>query len=250
MNVIDTLEYMGDRLQVCMVVGSVPKDKSGDISIIYANGPAAALFGYASAKQLTGMDVRTLMPPDISKDHRGFVSSYVERANGGAISRSSIMGSWRELTAIRKDGAPVPVSANVADIRNSEERYFVALFKDRTDEVRREAELVEAIETAEKLREQADDLREEAEKARKLAEDGALKQKRLAGQINLLRQIFGGTMALVVMLGVLVVASWLVGTTDKDALSMIERVLLVLTGILGSAMSSVFDSRHVSKGDD
>lgn len=51
-------------------------------------------------------------------------------------------------------------------------------------------------------------------------------------------------MGLVVMLGVLVVASWLTGTTDKDALSMIERVLLVLTGILGSAMASVFDSRN------
>lgn len=250
MNVLETLEYMGDRLQICMVIGSVPKDKSGDISIIYANGPSAALFGYASSKQLVGMDVRTLMPSDISKDHRGFVSSYVEKANGGTISRSSIMGSWRELQAVRKDGSHVHVAANVADIRNSEERYFVAVFKDRTDAVKREAELTAALEKADKLREQSDVLRAEAEEARKQAEDGMLKQKRLTGQINLLRQIFGGTMALVVMLGVLVVASWLVGTTDKDALSMIERVLLVLTGILGSAMSSVFDSRHVSKDSD
>jgi PAS domain S-box-containing protein len=241
---------MGDRLQVCMVVGSVPTDRSGDISIIYANGPMASLFGYASSKQLVGMDVRTLMPPDISKDHRSFVGSYVEKANGGTISRSSIMGSWRELVAVRKDGSPVHVAANVADIRNSEERYFVALFKDRTDAVQKEHDLRAALKKADELRAKAEKLKADAEVARKQAEDGMLKQKRLTGQINLLRQIFGGTMALVVMLGVLVVASWLVGTTDKDALSMIERVLLVLTGILGSAMSSVFDSRHVSKGED
>jgi hypothetical protein len=59
-----------------------------------------------------------------------------------------------------------------------------------------------------------------------------------------LRQLFQGTIGLVVMLGIMVVASWFTGTTDKEALSMIERILLVLTGILGSAVASVFDSRN------
>ena len=93
----------------------------------------------------------------------------------------------------------------------------------------------------------ADQMRTEAEQARRAAEDGLLRQRRLSGQITLLRQIFAGTIALVVMLGVLVVAQWATGVSDPDGLAMVERVLLVLTGILGSAMASVFDSRH--RGD-
>jgi hypothetical protein len=50
------------------------------------------------------------------------------------------------------------------------------------------------------------------------------------------------------MLGALLVAQWATGITDPDGLAMVERVLLVLTGILGSAMASVFDSRNRGDG--
>lgn len=51
------------------------------------------------------------------------------------------------------------------------------------------------------------------------------------------------------MLGLLIITSWITGNNEaKDSLAMIERVLLVLTGILGSAMASVFDSRIGGKG--
>ena len=243
MRVIETLEQMGNRLQVALIVGSVPVDGSGDIQIIYGNGPAAAMFGFPSAMSMEGMDVRSLMPKDIAVDHRRFVGRYVDQANGGSVRQSSIMGNWRSLDAVRKDGSTVPVQANVADIRNSEERYFVAIFRDRTEEVKREQELEEASAKMKAALEEAQEARRDAEDAKKQAEESLYKQKRLSGQISLLRQIYGGTIGLVVLLGVLVVASWITGTTDKDALSMIERVLLVLTGILGSAMASVFDSK-------
>ena len=108
---------------------------------------------------------------------------------------------------------------------------------DRSDDVEREAKLAEAVSCAETSMKSAED-------ARKAAEDGLLKQKRLSGQITLLRQIFGGTVGLIALLGVLIVAQWVTGTSDPEGLAMIERVLLVLTGILGSAMASVFDSRN------
>jgi hypothetical protein len=147
------------------------------------------------------------------------------------------MGSWRAVTGVKADGKPAHVYANVCDVRNEAERYFLAFFMDRSDDVAREAALAEAVK-------QAEELREQAEAAKALAETGLLKQKRLSGQITLLRQIFGGTVGLITMLGVLIVAQWVTGTTDPDGLAMIERVLLVLTGILGSAMASVFDSRN------
>jgi len=248
MRVIETLEQVAERLQIAMVVGSVPVDGSGHIQVIYANAPAAGLFGFAGGRSMVGLDVRELMPEEHARDHRVRVGDYVARANGGSRLASGIMGSWRSLEARRRDGSMVPVAANVADIRNSEERYFVAIFRDRSEDVRREAALSAAVSEAQQLAEEAETARTEAEAARASAEDGLLRQQRLSGQVTLLRQIFTGTILLVVMLGALLVAQWATGITDPDGLAMVERVLLVLTGILGSAMASVFDSRNRGDG--
>ncbi len=245
MNVQETLTYLADRVQIAIVIGSVPTDGSGNIEILHANSPASSLFGYSGPPSMKGLDVRSLMPPEIAKDHRGHVGGYVERANGGKVRSSSIMGSWRKVQAVRYDGSRVSVEANVCDIRNSEERYFVAFFKDRTEIEAEMQRADEAVKLAEEAREKAEKLAKEAETARVLAEEGALKQQRLSGQVTLLRQIFTGTMGLVVMLGLLVVAQWSTGS-EGEGLSMIKDVLLVLTGILGSAMASVFDSRGKS----
>ena len=249
MNVRDAFEAFGNRVPFPLVIGSVPVDGSGDISILYANGPSASLFGFPSPLSMNGLDVRSLMPSDIAADHRKFVGGYVDRANGGSVRVGSIMGSWRNLDGVRRDGSTVAVAANVADIRNSAERYFVAVFRDRSDEIRRERALAEAVSEAQRLAEDAEKARAEAEAARDRAEANELRQQRLSSQVALLRQIFAGTILLVVMLGVLVVAQWATGTTDPDGLAMVERVLLVLTGILGSAMASVFDSRNAVRDD-
>ena len=237
MDVIDTLRQVADRLQVGMMIGSVPGDGSGHIELLHANPVAAMIFGYPSPDALKGADVRTLMPQTIARDHRDNVAAYVKRANGGGIRQSSVMGQWRSLEAVRMDGSRVPVSVNVADVRNTAERYFVAIVRDRSESVAREAELAQAVEEARRLA-------EEAEEARTAAEDGLLRQKRLSGQISLLKQIYTGTIGLVVLLGVLTVASWATGAKDPDSLAMFERVLLVLTGMLGSALAAVFDTRR------
>lgn len=248
MRVIETLQQVADRLQVAMIVGSVPTDGSGDIRVLHANAPAAALFAFPGGQAMRGLDVRELMPADHAREHRARVGDYVQRANGGSRLASGIMGSWRSLDARRRDGSLVAVQANVADIRNSEERYFVAIFRDRSEDLRREQALAEAVAAAQALADEAEKARDEADAARKRADDNLLRQKRLTGQITLLQRIFTGTILLVVMLGVLVVAQWATGTSDPDGLAMVERVLLVLTGILGSAMASVFDSRNRVEG--
>jgi len=241
-NVRETIEYLSERVQIAIVIGSVPTDGSGNIDILHANGPAAVLFGFPSPDTMRGMDVRSLMPSDISRDHRGHVGGYVERANGGKIKKTGIMGSWRQLKAVRADGSQVSVEANVCDLRNNEERYFVAFFKDRTEIEAQIAKAEAATLEAHEATAEAERLTKVAEEARAAAEDGLLRQQRLSGQVTLLRQIFGRTVGLVVMLGLLVVAQWSTGS-EGEGLSMIKDVLLVLTGILGSAMASVFDSR-------
>lgn len=236
MTVLETIQMMGERLQVAMVVCEFPSGKSGDLKVLYANSPAAYLFAYRSVNDLIGADVRSLMPSSVAKDHSRNVQDYADR--GSTVRQGSIMGSWRDLEGVRADGSTISLQANVADIENSEERYFVAIFRDRTFEVEREMALKENVE-------ELASLREAAEAAKSKAENALLKEKKLTGQITLLRQIFTGTVGLVAMLGVLIIASWVTGNQEnnKDSLAMIERVLLVLTGILGSAMASVFDSK-------
>lgn len=245
MKVIETLEMMGNRLQIAIVVCDYPTDQSGDLRVRYANGPAATLFGYGHMEMI-GVDVRALMPEHISSSHRSYVNNYKESVESASGARASgIMGSWRKLDAKKKDGTLIPLRANVADIKNSEERYFVAVFADRSGEVAREAALQESVDRNAKVIAELEELKRAADEAKMKAEESLLQEKKLTGQITLLRQIFTGTVGLITMLGVLIITSWVTGNNEaKDSLAMIERVLLVLTGILGSAMASVFDSRN------
>lgn len=68
-------------------------------------------------------------------------------------------------------------------------------------------------------------------------------------KVTILRIIFIGISSLMGYLGVLVLTNWYIpGSADNDGIGasyfqMAKDILLVLTGILGSAMASVFDSR-------
>ena len=245
MKVIEILEMMGDRLQIAIVVCDYPQEEgNGDLFIRYANLPASMMFGYLH-QEMVGLDVRNLMPSNISDNHRGYVKGYKGATNG---KRHGIMGSWRNLEAVKKDGSVVPVKANVADIKNSEERYFVAVFADRSEELKTHSELEQIIEENKATLLELEEMRKKAEEDKSKAEYALLQEKKLTGQITLLRQLFNGTVGLVTMLGLLIITSWITGNNEaKDSLAMIERVLLVLTGILGSAMASVFDSRNGGK---
>jgi len=97
------------------------------------------------------------------------------------------------------------------------------------------------------LEEEVKELREITENA--LAErdisnkELALSQK-LSGQISIVRQTFLGVFVLILTMALLTVLSWgfKVTTLEKE-LAFFERILLVLTGILGGAVSSTFDTR-------
>ena len=238
---LTTLQTVGDRIQIAMIVGSVPTDGSGEIYVQYANTSAAILFNYPSGAILENMDIRELMPAATKREHTSIVKRHLNK--GEPSHRSNVMGSWRKLEAVRKDGRSVPILFNVARIKQDDEHYFVAFFLDRTKDVARETELADAVEAANLARDDAENMRQLAEEARSAAEDGMLRQKRLTGQITLLRQVFSATVGLVVMLGALVLVQWSLGG-EVEGLSMVKDVLLVLTGILGSAMASVFDSRN------
>lgn len=90
-----------------------------------------------------------------------------------------------------------------------------------------------------------------------LAQEAEKADRRVRHKISILRLIFTGITALMGFLGILVVINWAMpDVVDKDGVGATffqtsKDILLVLAGILGSAMANVFDSRSsVTKDED
>lgn len=106
-----------------------------------------------------------------------------------------------------------------------------------------QADLVEALARAATAERELARLQQEIE-----AEAHKADQK-VRHKISILRLIFTGITALMCFLGILVVINWsLPEAVDKDGVGAAffqtsKDILLVLSGILGSAMANVFDGR-------
>ena len=80
----------------------------------------------------------------------------------------------------------------------------------------------------------------------------AAADRRSTRKLDMLKIIFTGISTLMLFLGLLTLVNWYVpGSVDSDGIGtayfqMSKDLLLVMTGILGSAMASVFDSRSSS----
>ena len=69
--------------------------------------------------------------------------------------------------------------------------------------------------------------------------------EKLSAQHTILSSIFYGVLTLIIMMGVLVVVGWVTKqTTIEREMAFFERILLVLIGIVGGAVSSFFDIRN------
>lgn len=89
-----------------------------------------------------------------------------------------------------------------------------------------------------------DRLKVSQENYRDSTEQLAMHEK-LSAQHGILRSVFFGVVGLVVMMGILVVFGWQTGqTTIEREMAFFERILLVLIGIVGGAVSSFFDIRN------
>tara|TARA_Y100001951_G_scaffold26896_1_gene20828 strand:+ start:305 stop:742 length:438 start_codon:yes stop_codon:yes gene_type:complete len=76
------------------------------------------------------------------------------------------------------------------------------------------------------------------------AEQLAIHEK-LSAQHTILSAIFYGVLGLIMMMGVLVIVGWVTKqTTVEREMAFFERIILVLIGIVGGAVSSFFDVRN------
>jgi hypothetical protein len=89
---------------------------------------------------------------------------------------------------------------------------------------------------------------------RGIALEIAAADRKAARKLSILRLIFLGIAALMGFLGVLTLINWYVpGSVDSDGIGssyfqMSKDILLVMTGILGSAMANVFDGGQRGSG--
>jgi PAS domain S-box-containing protein len=123
-----------------IVDGIITIDAQGIIETV--NSAAERIFGYASS-ELTGQNVRMLMPEPYHGEHDGYLANYLETGE------ARIIGIGREVQGRRKDGSIFPLDLAVSEVDGGDGRTFTGVVRDIT--VRQQA--ARALEQA---REQAE----------------------------------------------------------------------------------------------
>lgn len=108
-------------------------DADGKIALV--NAQTEKLFGYPRS-ELLGQSIEMLVPARFRGAHPG------QRESFRAEPRARAMGAGRELYAIKKDGAEVPVEIGLNPIRTAEGAFVLAAIVDLTATKAMQAELV------------------------------------------------------------------------------------------------------------
>jgi PAS domain S-box-containing protein len=103
------------------------------------NRAAQTIFGYA-AEEVTGKNVKILMPEPYRGEHDNYIGNYLHTAV------AKIIGIGREVTGRRKDGSTFPMELAISEFRLGDGRYFTGIVRDITERKRAEKELREAEE--------------------------------------------------------------------------------------------------------
>ncbi len=113
--------------------GIITIDEHGIIQSF--NEAAERLFGYA-AWEVTGCNVRVLMPSPYRDQHEDFVERYL------ATGRATIIGASRDVTARRKDGSQFPIRLAVSEVALHGGRVFTGIVHDLTERMKAQQDLL------------------------------------------------------------------------------------------------------------
>lgn len=98
--------------------------------IISSFNPAAEkMFGY-SAEEVTGKNIKMLMPEPYRSAHDGYLKAYKETG------KAHVLGIGREVMAERKDGSTFPVDLAIGEMWFGDERMYSGIIRDITDRKR------------------------------------------------------------------------------------------------------------------
>ena len=121
-------------------------DRQGTIRS--CNPAGERLFGYEH-NELLGQPVDVLMPQPYKAEHPHYLRSYL------TTGEAHIIGTERELTALRKDGSQFPILLSVTEFKTFQGRFFSGIVRDISEQKRAEAAEHEQLALAEMLRDTA-----------------------------------------------------------------------------------------------
>lgn len=134
----DTLEERFRLVVEAAPNGMILVDQAGDVVLV--NSQVEKMFGYAQ-EELVGRPIELLVPERYRAAHPG------HRAGFAASPKVRMMGSGRELFALRKDGSELPVEIGLNPISNSTGTFVLASVIDISERKRSE-ELVKSRDEA------------------------------------------------------------------------------------------------------
>lgn len=117
------------------VDGVILIDRTG--VVLMFNPACERLFGYKSS-EMTGQNVRLLMPEPYRAEHDGYLTNYLPTGT------AKIIGVGREVTGQRKDGSTFPLELSVGEAKHGGQSIFVGVIHDLTERKRTEEQLVQA----------------------------------------------------------------------------------------------------------
>lgn len=237
---IEQFKTFCKELQIPFFIFLVESDQT--INLCFANNSALSMLGYERIEDIPNISIDKLF--NVESDEKidiCTIKSFLKLSSN----------SWVQTETTTKNGEKIFIGVNAIEYKDDEKRYIISTIRDRTESVKTREELIKAMEMTKAQKEEADAAKNEAVTARNEAvlakgevEEKLFVQKKLSAQVDLLRYIFKGIAGLIILLSSLVLVGWMTGKFEKDSLAMFERILLVLTGMLGTAMAGVFDSKR------
>jgi PAS domain S-box-containing protein len=117
------------------VAAIVTIDTKGIIDSV--NPATERIFGYA-VNELTGQNVRILMPEPFRSEHDAYISSYL------STGKRKIIGIGREVIGRRKDGTTFPIELAVSEFVAEGKRFFAGIITNLSDRKRVEEALLDS----------------------------------------------------------------------------------------------------------
>jgi PAS domain S-box-containing protein len=94
--------------------------------VLLFNPACEALFGYR-ADEVTGQNIKMLMPSPYRDQHDRYVADYQRTGI------RNVIGARREVSGLRKDGTVFPLMLSVGEVKREGESLFVGLVRDLTE---------------------------------------------------------------------------------------------------------------------
>jgi len=125
----ETFRTLAETAREAIVIAST------DSIIQVVNQAAERLFGYRPG-ELHGMSIKSLMPIEQSRDHDRYVERYLQTGF------ARIIGTGRQLVAVRKDGTRFPIYLSIGDIHTSHARLFAGVILDMSEQQQLQREVL------------------------------------------------------------------------------------------------------------